>query len=643
MEPERGGDSGPHGLDEHLRALLDELAALPGFENEAAVRPAPPRAAGPGRTPAPARYGEGPVVVPVPRSFKPDEEIAFLPHKRILVVDDNDEFRETLRSVLAGRGYEAHAARDGAGGMELALQVRPSLVITDFNMPRMNGYELVTRLRAHPETSGVPLILFTGSSNRRQLQGLHIERCLLLEKPFRNEVLFDAVADFIGLGLPGGRAAPAEAPPAAAPRLEPSLEAAAQLPPLEGPAAVVETQEAEALEEAALDEASESPMIARINHLMAQAIEEEASDIHFQPQADGVHVRLRVDGALRPVFVFPRSLRARLAARLKLMANLVITEKRLPQDGQIRAKVGGKRVEFRVSTMPGQLGEKVVLRVLGTARIKPGIAELGVSGRDRDAIERVLHAPHGLVLVTGPTGSGKTTTLYTMMAMLNRPDMNLVTAEDPVEYELPGLTQVQIKPQIGLTFEKVLRSFLRQDPDVLLLGEIRDYESAEIAIKASITGHLVLSTLHTNSAPATIVRLTQMGIAPYLTATSARLVVAQRLVRLLCPKCRQLSETPELDLKLLTEAEIKRVKRSWVGAGCPECRGTGYRGRVPLFEVMPVTSLYMRQAILESAPEDRLAKLAVLEGMTPLREAALEVVAQGQTSLEEAMPFIVGE
>ena len=608
-------------------------------------------------------------IVSVPADFRPEPEMEPVSLKRILIVDDNDDYRETLRSVLVGRGYEVYTAEDGGGGLELAVYVRPQLVITDFNMPRMNGYELVTSLRGRPETANVPMILFTGSNNRRQLQGLHIDRCLLLEKPFRNDVLFAAVADLIGNGWPAKTAGeersrpPNEAPAPRAGRrkknagplhgpAEPAPEIvvvrdAALDPELgETPQELARAQ-AEAAPGAAveqrLDEASDSPLIAQINRLLAQAVDEGASDIHFEPRADGLVVRFRVDGTLRRVAAVARADVARVATRLKIMASLVITERRLPQDGQIRAVVGGRKVEFRVSTMPAHFGEKIVLRVLSTAKIKDSLEALGLSAKEREAVERVLRAPSGLLLVTGPTGSGKTTSLYTILQRLNEPGVNLMTAEDPVEYELDGVTQVPIRPSIGLTFDKVLRGFLRQDPDVLLVGEIRDLETAEIAVKASITGHLVLSTLHTNSAPATMLRLTQMGLPPYLVAASVRLVVAQRLVRLICEGCKKLGEPSELDLSLLTEAEAKRARKSWVGAGCEACQGTGFKGRMPIFEVMPVQSAAMRQAVTDAAGVDRLAKIAQLEGMVTLREAALAAVAAGKISLAEAIPYIVGE
>jgi type IV pilus assembly protein PilB len=631
-------------LDAAYRGLLEDLTKMPGFRLEAAAE-----------SPAPE---ESACFVAVAPDYMPQAEIEPASLKRILIVDDDDDYRETLRAVLVGRGYEVYTAQDGANGLELAVYARPQLVITDLNMPRMNGYELVTSLRGRAETANVPMILFTGANNRRQLQGLHIERCLLLEKPFRNDVLFAAVADLIGNGWPSKSEERAQTAPAAAPARAPRRKRLSG-PAKSAPDIVIKASEPEPEPEAAgraagekplgpapeqrLDEASDSPLIARLNQLLARAVADGASDIHFEPQADHVAVRFRVDGALRRIAVLPAEDAPRIATRLKIMASLLITERRLPQDGQIRALVADRKVEFRVATMPSQFGEKIVLRVLSTAKLKSSIAELGLLGRDRECVERVLRMPDGLVLVTGPTGSGKTTSLYTMLNGLNKPDVNLMTAEDPVEYELPGVTQVAIRPAIGLTFEKVLRGFLRQDPDILLVGEIRDLETGEVAIKASITGHLVLSTLHTNSAPSAMTRLSQMGIAPYLVAASVRLVVAQRLVRQICEGCKRLIEPAETDLTLLTEAETKRVRKSWIGAGCEACQGAGYRGRLPLFEVMPVQSLAMRQTILENGGLDRLSKIARLEGMTPLRDAAIAAVAAGQTSLAEALPYIVGD
>ena len=389
--------------------------------------------------------------------------------------------------------------------------------------------------------------------------------------------------------------------------------------------------------------AKESPLISRVNHILLRAVEMGASDIHIEPQEKQLSVRVRVNGALQNLSALPSSLTARLVARVKIMSDLSITERRIPQDGQFRATIHDQKVEFRVSSLPSTYGEKIVMRILGSNKIHATVGDLGLSERDRQCAERSLANPHGLILATGPTGSGKTTTLYTMLAQVNKPETNILTAEDPVEYRLPGITQVHVKPAIGLTFETALRAFLRQDPDIMLVGEIRDLVTAEIAVKASITGHLVLSTLHTNSAPGTVTRLAHMGIAPFLIAASVRLVVAQRLIRVLCPSCKLRVGTSLDEKRLLTDEESARLKDVFRGVGCKECSQTGYSGRKPIFEVMPIRTREMRQAILGACSMDLLSELAVKEGMVPLREAALCAVERGETSLAEALKVILSE
>ncbi|MDO8757334.1 MAG: GspE/PulE family protein, partial [Elusimicrobiota bacterium] len=288
-------------------------------------------------------------------------------------------------------------------------------------------------------------------------------------------------------------------------------------------------------------------------------------------------------------------------------------------------------------------GEKVVMRILGGAKLKETLEELQFSPRDLEVTAKALQSPHGLLLVTGPTGSGKSTTLYTMVRQLNLPDVNIMTAEDPVEYELAGITQVPVRAHIGVTFEAVLRSFLRQDPDVMLVGEIRDLETAEIAVKAAITGHLVLSTLHTNSAPAVVMRLTHMGLAPYLVADSLKLVVAQRLVRRICRECRAPSPPSEETIRIIGAERREKILKASAGRGCAACRNSGYKGRMPLFEVMDVSTPALRELILTSAGLDKLNKQARAEGMRPLADAAVDAVAEGETTVEEALSIILSE
>ena len=636
------------------------------IELEPVVEAAPPVEAPPAPEPAPPSAPElprvedahGGMLVRLPsESYRPAQPIEpEMPLKRILIVDDDSDYRDALRVLLLRAGYEVYTAEDGARGLEMALDVAPHLVITDFNMPRMNGYELLVALRDDPELTAIPTIVFTGAANKRQLAGLDLGHCKFLEKPFPNEILLRALHDFIGSGhspAPEGEgpararrkraAAPAVTvdvqvvePPAPPPEPEPVIAS-------EVTANVEMVEAKDENETTTLDnEASDSPLIAQINRILAAAVQQGASDVHFEVQPQKVVVRFRVDGALRVIGSIPGALRGRLAARLKIMSKLIITERRLPQDGQIRASIDGRKVEFRVSTVPGQHGENVVLRILGGAAVKDKLADLGMTPRDLECLERASQAGNGLILVTGPTGSGKSTTLYTLLHKLNEPDVKILTAEDPVEHEIAGITQVQAKPAIGLTFERILRAFMRQDPDVILIGEIRDLETAEIAIKASITGHLVLSTLHTNSAAATVQRLTQMGVPGYLVASSVRLVVAQRLLRTLCAKCKAPAAPDPADLKVLAPAEAARLASVFAAPGCADCRGTGFKGRMPIFEVMPVTPM-LRMMIQAGDKTDAVVSQTARDGMRTLREAALDAVACGKTSLAEAMEFLVGD
>ena len=577
-------------------------------------------------------------------SFAEEPELEVEPLKRVLIVDDNADYRDALRLLLLQAGYEVYTGEDGLRGMELVCEAKPHVVITDFNMPLMNGYELVVALRSNPETTMLPIILFTGKANQRQLAGLVLGPCKFLEKPFPNEILLATIRQFVG-----------EKRLSSAKRCDP--EPLIERWPVQDngkPMRLLEEQAAsdasvkidetdQDVEATALDSSdSDSPVIAQINKVLALAVEQGASDVHFEAEAERIVVRFRIDGSLRIVATMPFSMRRRLAVRLKIMSKLVITEKRLPQDGQIRATVNGRKVELRLSTVPSQYGENIVLRILGGAAVKDEIKDLGMNPRDLECLERAIHAPHGMILVTGPTGSGKTTTLYTLLQNLNKPDVKIVTAEDPIEREIEGITQVLARPAIGLTFERILRAFVRQDPDIILIGEIRDRETAEIAIKASITGHLVLSTLHTNNAPTTAVRLTQMGVPAYLVGASVRLVVAQRLVRMLCERCKRPAELDEEECKLLTQEEQGRLQRTCMAPGCPDCAETGFKGQTALFEVMPILSNSMRQAI-QAEKADSISELAALEGMKALREAALAAVAAGQTSFREAMPLILGD
>jgi type II secretory ATPase GspE/PulE/Tfp pilus assembly ATPase PilB-like protein len=375
-----------------------------------------------------------------------------------------------------------------------------------------------------------------------------------------------------------------------------------------------------------------------LEKILDSALSQQASDIHLEPQRDYLQARVRIDGVLQPLLKLPTSVQANLIARVKILANLDITEKRLPQDGQFMPR--GNSVKIRVSTLPSVYGEKVVLRILPAEKLRFDLDVLRLAPKNRQEILDLLRSLNGLILVTGPTGSGKTTTLYSMLDTLNTPQRNIVTVEDPVEYQLEGITQVQVNPDIGYTFEKVLRSFLRQDPNVMLVGEIRDLETAEIALKAAVTGHLVLSTLHTNDAPSTVYRLISMGLPPYLVAAACRLIISQRLVRTLCPKCKAPSELTEEESLTFSEDEIAALPQVFRARGCSDCHGIGFAGRQAVCEVMGISSHRICQAIVDKAGPGELRKIACDEGMVPLRRELLQMVADGVTSIEEVLGII---
>ncbi|WP_284076522.1 GspE/PulE family protein [Herbaspirillum aquaticum] len=362
------------------------------------------------------------------------------------------------------------------------------------------------------------------------------------------------------------------------------------------------------------------PVVRLLHKLLADAVGMGASDLHFEPFEHLFRVRLRLDGVLHELAQPPLSLRDKLATRLKILARLDIAEKRLPQDGKMRLALGERSVDFRVSTLPTQFGEKIVLRILDTAQAALSISDLGYEPAQQEALLQAISKPHGLVLMTGPTGSGKTVSLYACLQRLNQPGVNIATAEDPVEINLPGINQVSINERAGLDFALALRAFLRQDPDVLMVGEIRDLETADIAVKASQTGHLVLSTLHTNDAPATLTRLLNMGVPAYNIAASVNLIVAQRLVRKLCRCRRPAGGTPA----------------TFVPHGCPACNQTGFRGRTGIYQVMPVTAA-MQSLILSQAGTLELSRQAQAEGIIDLRRAGLLKVLRGDTSMGEIL------
>jgi len=385
--------------------------------------------------------------------------------------------------------------------------------------------------------------------------------------------------------------------------------------------------------------ADEAPIVKLVNLVLTDAVKRGASDIHMEPYEKEFRVRFRIDGVLQGIMTPPLKLKDAITSRLKIMAKLDISEKRLPQDGRIMLKmqIGGKKkqLDFRVSTLPTLWGEKIVLRLLDKENLRLDMTKLGFESESLVKFEKAILKPYGMVLVTGPTGSGKTNTLYSSISRLNTPDTNIMTAEDPVEFQLGGVNQVQMKEQIGLNFAAALRAFLRQDPNIILVGEIRDFETAEIAIKAALTGHLVLSTLHTNGAPETITRLMNMGIEPFLVATSVHLICAQRLVRRICKDCAERVEVPVQTLieEGYSPEEAKTVQ-IMKGKGCATCNKTGYKGRTGLYEVMEVDD-DIKELVLVGASALELKKKAIERGMITLRRSGLIKVAQGWTTLEE--------
>ncbi|MGA3092314.1 MAG: type IV-A pilus assembly ATPase PilB [Terriglobales bacterium] len=408
-----------------------------------------------------------------------------------------------------------------------------------------------------------------------------------------------------------------------------------------GEAADVEVQsEEQELELKELEKAAdEAPIVKLVNLVLTDAVKRGASDIHMEPYEKEFRVRFRIDGVLQLIMNPPLKLKDAITSRLKIMAKLDISEKRLPQDGRIMLKmqIGGKKkqLDFRVSTLPTLWGEKIVLRLLDKENLRLDMTKLGFEPESLVKFEKAILKPYGMVLVTGPTGSGKTNTLYSSISRLNQPDTNIMTAEDPVEFQLGGVNQVQMKEQIGLNFAAALRAFLRQDPNIILVGEIRDFETAEIAIKAALTGHLVLSTLHTNGAPETITRLMNMGIEPFLVATSVHLICAQRLIRRICKDCAEPVEVPPQALidEGFTLEESKTVQ-IMKGKGCATCNKTGYKGRTGLYEVMEVDD-EIRELVLVGASAVELKKKAIERGMITLRRSGLTKVAMGWTTLEE--------
>lgn len=385
--------------------------------------------------------------------------------------------------------------------------------------------------------------------------------------------------------------------------------------------------------------AADAPIIKLVNGILVKAVNEGVSDIHIEPFEKTLEVRYRLDGYLFKSMNLPTTIKNALNSRIKILAGLNIAERRVPQDGRIKMRLGKKKtVDFRVSTLPTLFGESIVLRILDQSSLKVDLSKLGFEDKALEALKRCIYRPYGLLLVTGPTGSGKTTTLYSILNNLNKEDTKILTVEDPVEFNFKGINQVNVKNKVGMTFAAALRAFLRQDPDIIMLGEIRDIETAEIAIKAAMTGHLVFSTLHTNDCPSTIGRLVDIGIPPYMLASVVSMVLSQRLVRKLCPHCKVLTASTnptELEDMGFLKSEIPQLN-IYKTAGCSECIGSGYKGRVGLYELMVITDR-IEEVISGAVSEDQLRKLAVQEGMVTLRDAGLEKIRQGVTSIEEVL------
>ncbi|MBN2267467.1 MAG: type II secretion system ATPase GspE [Candidatus Babeliaceae bacterium] len=423
--------------------------------------------------------------------------------------------------------------------------------------------------------------------------------------------------------------------------------------PLEGTKEMIaELEEEQALEGAVdfgtikeediLGMASEAPIIKLVNHILYQAVKRGASDIHIEPFEKDIRVRYRIDGVLYQVLTPPKRIQPALASRIKIMANLNIAEKRQPQDGRIQIKIADRAIDIRVSILPVVFGERIVMRLLDKTRTFGKLRDLGFSERDFRIVTDSIAQPNGIILLTGPTGSGKTSTLYSILSELNKPEVNIITVEDPVEYQMKGIAQVQVKEQIGLTFAAALRSILRQDPDIVMIGETRDQETAQIAIQSALTGHLVLSTLHTNSAPATITRLIDMGTEPFLIASTVSVVVAQRLVRRLCDTCKKVyTPSPDLIRQLGVSPDLLKGGTFYQAMGCEACLNLGYRGRIAIFEVMQMTPGIARLT-LERADTNRIRDQAIKDGMTLLVEDGIRKAREGLTTIEEVLSVATG-
>lgn len=386
-----------------------------------------------------------------------------------------------------------------------------------------------------------------------------------------------------------------------------------------------------------LDDPNEAPIIRFVNSLLTQAVKDRASDIHIEPFERELSVRFRIDGVLYEIVKPSKKLQAAIISRVKIMSGLNIAEKRLPQDGRIRIKIAGRDIDIRTSTVPVSYGERVVMRLLDRSQTQLGLGELGLADENLSSFRSLINKSHGIILVTGPTGSGKTTTLYAGLTEINSPELNILTVEDPVEYQLKGVGQMQVNPKIDLTFASGLRAFLRQDPDVIMVGEIRDGETAEIAIQASLTGHLVLSTLHTNDAASAVTRLVDMGIEPFLVASSILAIMAQRLLRVVCPYCKEPHEPTDAELRELgITRDLLHGQVIYRARGCPECLDTGYKGRNGIYELLLIDD-EVRNLIMQGVDSNTIKKKALARGMKTLRDDGVRLVLIGKTTIEEVL------
>jgi type IV pilus assembly protein PilB len=523
----------------------------------------------------------------------------------------------------------------------------PAINLRDFDIDpavvRLVSAESATKYNVLPVTrSGTTLTLAMADPTNvfamddiKFMTNLHVEPVVASESAIR-----DAIARYYANGSGGGAGGGVANPQSTMKAADLASRALEELGTQDDNIEVV--AESEEIDSAALEkQGGEAPIIKLVNALMLSAIQKGASDIHIESYEKDMRIRFRIDGQLHAVMTPAIKFRDPIVSRIKIMARLDIAEKRLPQDGRIKARFvdrGRNRdIDFRVSVLPTLFGEKVVLRLLDPEGLKLDMTKLGFDTEALARFTRAIKKPWGMVLVTGPTGSGKTNTLYSSLAQINDPNVNIMTAEDPVEFNLPGINQVQMRENIGLSFASVLRSFLRQDPNIILVGEIRDAETAGIAVKAALTGHLVLSTLHTNDAPSSISRLVNMGIESFLVANSVNLIAAQRLVRRICSECK---EPGDLMPNQLVEAgfghDEAQTFRPLRGRGCERCGGSGYKGRVGVFEVMEISEK-LRELIVTAAPVTELRALAMQEGMLTLRQSGLQKVREGLTTIEEVV------